>query len=277
MSGSGMSSAIKAFEDLGYFCVDNLPIKLLPQFANLLIPKEDEKPSLEKAALVMDIRERHFLSDFDKELERLNKKGLRPYVLFFEASDEVLMRRFSETRRPHPFDKGEGLEEAIKAERKALERVREKADQVVDTSQHTVHTLRKYLTETFRQQNRKFLIEVISFGHKYGLPSRLDLLFDVRHLPNPYFIPELKELPGNSPEVIDFLDSQPEFKETLEKLLSLIDYLLPYYQRENKSYLAIGIGCTGGKHRSVRAAESISESLKSKGYDVIVFHRDVSK
>ncbi|MCS6873420.1 MAG: RNase adapter RapZ [Pyrinomonadaceae bacterium] len=277
LSGSGMSSATNAFEDLGYFCVDNLPIALLPQFAKLLLPKEDESPSLEKVALVIDIRERHFLSDFDKELEKLVKKGLRPYVLFFEASDEVLMRRFSETRRPHPFDKGEGLEKAIKEERIAMGKVRQKADQIIDTSDYTVHTLRKYLTDSFRQEKRKFLIEIVSFGHKHGLPSRLDLLFDVRHLPNPYFIPELKNLPGNDPEVVRFFNSQPEVQETIEKFLTLIEYLLPKYEKENKSYLTIGIGCTGGRHRSVRVAEAISETLKSKGYDVIVFHRDISR
>lgn len=279
LSGSGMSSATNAFEDLGYFCVDNLPITLLSQFAKLLLPNEEGKSSLEKAALVIDIRERHFLSDFDVELEKLMKKGLCPFVLFFEASDEVLMRRFSETRRPHPFDKGQGLKEAIRVEREAMEKVRQRANMIVDTSEHTVHTLRKFLIDTFSHtdQEMPFRVEIVSFGHKYGVPRRLDLLFDVRHLPNPYFVPELKNLPGNDPKVIEFLDKEPEVKETSRRLLDLIEYLLPLYKREGKSYVTIGIGCTGGKHRSVRIADVIADHLKSKGYEVIISHRDLLK
>jgi RNase adapter protein RapZ len=279
LSGSGMSSATNAFEDLGYFCVDNLPVTLLSQFAKLLLPKEEEKPSLEKAALVIDIRERHFLSDFHSELEKLIKKGLKPYVLFFEASDEVLQRRFSETRRPHPFDKGKGLLVAIRAEREAMQKVREKADLIIDTSKHTVHSLRKFLLENFRETGKDtpLRIEIISFGHKYGIPNQLDLLFDVRHLPNPYFVSELKELPGNHPKVVEFLDKEKDVRETICKFTDLLNYLLPFYRQEGKSYLTIGIGCTGGKHRSVRVAEALASILKKNGYEVIVSHRDIAK
>jgi len=279
LSGSGMSSATNAFEDLGYFCVDNLPIALLPQFAKLLLPNKEEKPSLEKAALVIDIRERHFLSDFHSELEKVIKKGLKPYVLFFEASDEVLQRRFSETRRPHPFDKGEGLLAAIRAEREAMQEVRQKADRIIDTSKHTVHSLRRFLLESFRETGKEtpLRVEIISFGHKYGIPNQLDLLFDVRHLPNPYFLPELKELPGNHPKVVEFLDKEKDVQETIRRFADLLDYLLPLYRQEGKSYLTIGIGCTGGKHRSVRVAEALASLLKENGYEVIVSHRDIAK
>jgi RNase adapter protein RapZ len=279
LSGSGMSSATNAFEDLGYFCVDNLPVTLLSQFARLLLPGDEEKSSLEKAALVIDIRERHFLSDFPDELKKLAKKNLDPFVLFFEASDEVLQRRFSETRRPHPFDQGDGLLAAIRAERKALENVRQKADFIIDTSTHTVHTLRKFLTEKFGQteEGAPLRVEVLSFGHKYGAPGQVDLLFDVRHLPNPYFVPELKHLPGTNKKIIEFLDREAEFHETTNRFADLLAYLLPLYQREGKAYLTIGIGCTGGRHRSVRVAETLGKFLKKKGYDVNVSHRDVQK
>jgi RNase adapter protein RapZ len=258
LSGSGMSSATNAFEDLGYFCVDNLPVALLSQFARLLLPGDEEKSSLEKAALVIDIRERHFLSDFP---------------------DEVLQRRFSETRRPHPFDQGDGLLAAIRAERKALENVRQKADFIIDTSTHTVHTLRKFLTEKFGQteEGAPLRVEMLSFGHKYGVPGQVDLLFDVRHLPNPYFVPELKHLPGTDKKVIKFLDREAEFHETTNRFADLLAYLLPLYRREGKAYLAIGIGCTGGRHRSVRVAEALGKFLKKKGFDVNITHRDVQK
>src|SRR5215213_11265622 len=181
LSGSGMSSATNAFEDLGYFCVDNLPVTMLSPFSRLLLPNEEEKPSLEKAALVIDIRERHFLSDFPSELEKLSKKKLEPFVLFFEASDEALQRRFSETRRPHPADNGKGLLSAIQAERKALKNVRKTADLIIDTSDHTVHTLRRLIVEKFSRTSdgTPLKVLIVSFGHKYGNPRDLDLLFDV--------------------------------------------------------------------------------------------------
>ncbi|HEX8369880.1 MAG TPA: RNase adapter RapZ [Pyrinomonadaceae bacterium] len=279
LSGSGMSSATNAFEDLGYFCVDNLPVTMLPPFARLLQPNEEEKPAIEKAALVIDIRERHFLSDFPNELKKLAKKNLEPFVLFFEAADEVLQRRFSETRRPHPFDQGDGLLTAIQAEREALKNVRKTADLIVDTTEHTVHTLRKFLIERFGQteEGTPLHVQVVSFGHKYGVPRQVDLLFDVRHLPNPYFVPELKHLPGTDENVIKFLDGQQEVHETTNKFTDLLAYLLPLYKREGKSYLTIGVGCTGGRHRSVRVAYNLGKFLKEKGFDVSVSHRDVQK
>ncbi|MGI8469394.1 MAG: RNase adapter RapZ [Pyrinomonadaceae bacterium] len=277
LSGSGMSSATNAFEDLGYFCVDNLPVTMLSPFARLLLPNREEVAAIEKAALVIDIRERHFLPDFPSEMRKLAKKKLQPFVLFFEASDEVLQRRFSETRRPHPADGNGGLLDAIRAERKALRNVRDTADLIIDTSEQTVHTLRRLLVEKFGQfeEGAPLNVHIISFGHKFGIPQQVDLLFDVRHLTNPYFVPELKNLPGTNAKVIKFMKQQPEAQETLKRFADLLDYLLPLYKREGKSYLTIGIGCTGGRHRSVFTAESLGKILKSNSYNVSVVHRDV--
>jgi UPF0042 nucleotide-binding protein len=279
LSGSGMSSATNAFEDLGYFCVDNLPVTLLSPFARLLLPNEEEVTAIGKAALVIDIRERHFLSDFTDELKKLARKKLHPFVLFFEAKDEVLQRRFSETRRPHPANTGKGLLVAIRAERKAMHDVRNTADLIIDTSTETVHTLRRLLVQKFGQtdEGTPLHVQIISFGHKYGVPPQADLLFDVRHLPNPYFIPELKHLPGSDKKVIKFLEKEAEVAETHRRFTDLLEYLLPLYKREGKSYLTVGVGCTGGRHRSVFIANSLGKALKKNEFEVSVTHRDVQK
>jgi UPF0042 nucleotide-binding protein len=278
LSGSGMSSATNAFEDLGYFCVDNLPLTMLSTFSRLLLPNPEEVVAIEKAALVIDIRERHFLSEFPNELKKIENK-LSPFVLFFEASDEVLLRRFSETRRPHPADAGKGLLEAIRAEKEAMREVREKADLIIDTSEHTVHTLRRLLVERFSQheEGSPLNVQIFSFGHKHGMPLQMDLLFDVRHLPNPYFEKDLKELPGTDRKVVAYLQEQVEVKETLKRFVDLLEYLLPLYKREGKSYLTIGIGCTGGKHRSVMVANELATALKKDNFEVTVAHRDLQK
>ena len=276
LSGSGMSSATNAFEDLDYFCVDNLPLTMLPTFSRLLLPNSDEVVAIEKAALVINIRERHFLSEFPSELKKISKK-LSPYVLFFEASDEVLQRRFSETRRPHPADAGKGLLDAIRAEKKAMENLRETADAIIDTSEHTVHTLRRLLVEKFGQtkEGSPLHVQFVSFGHKYGVPRQVDLMFDVRHLPNPYFDKNLKELPGTDPKVVAFLEKEIDVEETINRFADLLGYLLPLYKREGKSYLTIGVGCTGGRHRSVMIAERLAKAFKNDSFDVSVTHRDV--
>jgi RNase adapter protein RapZ len=278
LSGSGMSAATNAFEDLGYFCVDNLPITMLPTFARLVNAGGAEK-GIERAALVIDIREGSFLADFGKQLAALRDAGLAVYVLFLEASDDVLQHRFSETRRPHPADQGQGLLQAIRAERKAMRRVRADADQIIDTSDHTVHTLRSHLLERFSPDRKggPMRVQVLSFGHKFGNPGDLELLFDVRHLPNPHFIPELKPLSGHDKRVVKFLRSQPEVEETLKRFSDLLDYLLPLYKREGKSYVTVGIGCTGGRHRSVMVANALGRKLQSTGFDTHVVHRDVRK
>lgn len=278
LSGSGMSSATNAFEDLGYFCVDNLPVTMISTFTRLLVPNRFEKAAIEKAALVIDIREGHFLSEMPEELRKARRK-LTPFVLFFEATDEVIARRFSETRRPHPADTGQGLLEAIRYERDQLKDVRAEADLIVDTTAHTVHTLRNLLLRSFgrSEAGSALQIEFVSFGHKYGVPSQVDLLFDVRHLPNPFFEKGLRHLPGTDPKVMEFLRAQGDVTETLGRFADLLAYLVPLYKKEGKSYLTIGIGCTGGRHRSVFIAERLGELTASEGREILVTHRDVSK
>ncbi len=279
LSGSGMSSATDSLEDLGYFCVDNLPLTMLSTFGRLLVPADRRNPSIEKAALVINIRERQFLSDFPGELKKLAKRNLTPFVVFFEASDDVLQRRFSETRRPHPADAGKGLLSAIRAERRALKDIRKLADLIIDTSEHTVHTLRRVLVQKFSgfEDGVPLKVELMSFGHKFGTPRSVEVMFDVRHLPNPYFQKELKHLTGDDPEIVKYLTDKSEVVETIDRFEDLLLYLLPRYQREGKSYLTIGIGCTGGRHRSVMVANSLKRALKKKGFDTSVSHRDVQK
>jgi UPF0042 nucleotide-binding protein len=232
LSGSGMSSATNAFEDVGYFCVDNLPLTMLSTFSRLLLPNKEESVAIERAALVINIRERHFFSAFSTEIKKLKKK-LSPFILFFEASDEVLQRRFSETRRPHPADKGEGLLNAIRAEKEAIKEVRDMADLIIDTSEHTVHTLRLLLVQKFglTEEGTPLHVQIFSFGHKHGDPRQADLLFDVRHLPNPYFEKGLRELPGTDKNVVNFLNAQAEVQETIKRFVDLLEYLLPLYKR----------------------------------------------
>lgn len=279
LSGSGMSSATNAFEDLGYFCVDNLPLTMLSTFARLLMPNKEEETAIERAALVINIRERHFLSVFPSEIAKLEKKKLKPFVVFFEASDEVLRRRFSETRRPHPADKGIGLLRSIRAERKAMENIRSHADLIIDTSDHTVHTLRRTLLQKFSRASETSTMKVqfVSFGHKFGNPRDVDLLFDVRHLPNPYFETSLRELSGEDAKIVKYLSASPDVRETINRFVELIEYLLPFYQKEGKSYLTIGIGCTGGRHRSVMVANELRDAIRKDGYNASVVHRDMTK
>ena len=271
-----MSSATNAFQDLGYFCVDNLPITMLPTFGRLVT---DDEEGIRRAAIVIDIREGRFLADFEQELDALRASGLKVDVLFFEASDDVLKHRFSETRRPHPAEKGQGLLAAIGDERQAMAKIRSLADQIIDTSEHTVHTLRGFLLDRFSPDRKgaPMRVQVMSFGHKYGSPGDLELLFDVRHLPNPHFVPELKRLSGHDSRVVRYLRADDEVKETLRRFTDLLSYLLPLYKREGKSYVTVGIGCTGGRHRSVMIANALARALRREGFDAHVSHRDVRK
>jgi len=279
LSGSGMSSATNAFEDLGYFCVDNLPITMLSTFSRLLQPNDQEVVAIERAALVINIRERHFLAEFPAQVKKLEKRKLKPFVVFFEASDEVLQRRFSETRRPHPADNGKGLLPSIRSERKAMDEIRQTADLIIDTSEHTVHTLRRLIVEKFSSttEGTPLKVRIVSFGHKFGNPRDLDQLFDVRHLPNPYFEPSLKDFTGDHPKIRAFLGKHPEVSETIDRFADMLKYLLPFYKREGKSYLTIGVGCTGGRHRSVMVANRLRDELKKEKYNVSVVHRDMQK
>jgi RNase adapter protein RapZ len=276
LSGSGMSSAMNVFEDMGYFCVDNLPVQLINSFVHLFEMKES---GITRAALSVNLREGEFLNTFPQIYAQLRERSdLETTVLFMEARDAVLHRRYSETRRPHPLGEGSVLE-AIMEERKKLEPIRSLADVVIDTSDHTVHTLRSWLKNRFAPEGAEANTEisVVSFGFKFGVPLDVDLLFDVRFLPNPHFVPELKGYTGNDQQVVDYLNKSPEVDETIGRFNDLLDYLMPLYQREGKSYVTVGVGCTGGKHRSVAVANALGKHLNREGYHARVIHRDVKK
>lgn len=276
LSGSGMSSAMNVFEDLGYFCVDNLPVQLIPSFVQLFERKEF---GVTRAALGLNIREGEFLNGFPQVYAQLRARGdLETTVLFMEAGDSVLQRRYSETRRPHPLGEGRVLESIIE-ERKRLEPIRALADVVIDTSDHNVHSLRAWLKTRFAPESAETQtdITVVSFGFKYGVPLDADLLFDVRFLPNPYFVPELREQTGNDQPVIEYLEKSEEAVETIRRFKEMLDFLMPLYQREGKSYVTVAIGCTGGKHRSVAVANALNQHLNREGFRARVTHRDVKK
>jgi len=276
LSGAGMSSAMNVFEDLGYFCVDNLPVQLIPSFVHLFERKES---GIMRAALGLNIREGEFLKSFPQIYAQLHgRDDIETTILFMEASDAVLQRRYSETRRPHPLGEGRVIE-AIVAERSELGPIRALADVVIDTSDYTVHILRAWLKNRFAPENTQLKTEVtiVSFGFKYGVPLDADLLFDVRFLPNPHFVPELKDMNGNDQPVIEYLNKSEEVRETINRFCELLDFLLPLYQREGKSYVTVGVGCTGGKHRSVAIANAIGQHLTRSEQHARVMHRDVKK
>ena len=271
MSGSGKASVLKAFEDLGYYCVDNLPIDLIPRFADLA----KQSTEIEKAALVTDIREGDQLKKLPAIIHSL-KKQLHTTVLFLEASDDALLRRFSETRRPHPLGKQSTVKHALNKERHLLDPIRSMADVVVDSSKFNVHELRSHITSKFTggSTEKDILVSVISFGYKAGVPTEADLLFDVRFLPNPHFVPEFRPYTGRHPKVAKYIRSFPQTQEFIDRISELLIYLIPHYVREGKSYLSIGFGCTGGQHRSVLIAEEVKKRLAKAGFRVKVVHRD---
>jgi len=276
LSGSGKSCAIKALEDMGYFCVDNLPTALIPKFVELCAHSDR---GIQMAALGIDIREVEFFGNFTALCDELKAAGHDIEVLFLESSDEALVRRFSETRRPHPLSRGGPLVEAIRLERELMEEIKKKADRVLDTTNISVHQLRESVLKLYHPKTAgsRLTVSVLSFGFKYGAPYDADLVFDVRFLPNPNFVPELKELTGQDPKVREYVKGKEETQGFLARLSSLLDYLLPLYEKEGKSYLTIAVGCTGGRHRSVAVAESLKESLGSMGADILVRHRDIDK
>ena len=276
MSGSGRSAALKAFEDLGYYCVDNLPLPLLTDFLTFSRGADGAA----RSAIGIDIRERGFADEFPGRYSALRTAGESIEMLFLEASDQVLVRRYSETRRPHMLAKGSAtLLEAITQERDLLTEVRRLADQILDTTDYTVHDLRQAVERLYtdRDSGRPMLVTVVTFGYKFGAPYDLDLLFDLRFLPNPHFVPELKPLTGESEQVREYVIARPESREFLERLLDFLGYLLPRYRSEGKSYLTIGFGCTGGRHRSVSVALAVAEQLRARGHDVVVKHRDIMR
>lgn len=274
MSGSGKASVLKAFEDLGYYCVDNLPIELIHRFAELA----KESAQIEKTALVVDIREGEQLKKLP-EIIRLLKKHLTTTVLYLEAADDVLLRRFSETRRPHPLGQDGTVKAALAKERKLLHPIRAMADMVVDSSKFNVHELRAHITAKFLPggTDKNILVSCLSFGYKAGVPAEADLLFDVRFLPNPHFVPEFRPFTGRHPQVAKYIRSFPQTQEFIDRISDLLIYLIPHYVREGKSYLTIGFGCTGGQHRSVLIAEEVKKRLARSGYKVKVTHRDCPK
>jgi RNase adapter protein RapZ len=277
LSGSGKSQAIRALEDLGYFCVDNLPTTLIPTLADLVRREE-----ISRVAIVVDVREKSFLGEFPKVFRKLRSmkgKGLNPALIFLEASDEALVRRFSETRRPHPMAPGKSAAEGIRAERERMTRIREMADQIIDTSSLTVHQLRKSFS-TFsgltRDEKAKLAVNLVSFGFKHGIPMDADLMFDVRFLPNPHFVRRLRRKTGRDRSVVRFMEEHPATRELLDRLGELLKFLVPQYVAEGKSYLTIAIGCTGGRHRSVMIAEALRKSLTGMpDAQVRVQHRDI--
>lgn len=275
LSGSGMSSAGKAFEDLGYFLVDNLPPELIPTFVELL---EHSKQGVSRAALVVDIRSGEFLDRFPEIYEDLKQRGVQVRVVFLEADDSTLQRRYSETRRPHPIALP-GVLGALGRERQQLAPIRELADDIIDTTDLTIHDLRQTIRDRFRppDSGSRMSVTLESFGFKRGTPRDLDLLFDVRFLPNPHFVPELRVLTGRDDAIAAFLEAAPDVPETMERLLDLLRFLLPRYQREGKSYVTVGIGCTGGRHRSVYFVDQLTERLAAEGFAVRASHRDVER
>ena len=271
MSGSGKASVLKAFEDMGYYCVDNMPIELFPRFVDMTLHSSE----IERTALVVDIREGHGLEKLPRLLDDLRTK-LKVRVIFLETSDEALVRRFSETRRPHPLGTKQTVKAAIQLERRILAPIRSKADIVVDTSKFTVHELRAHIIERFQEATpgKSIFISAVSFGYKQGVPDDADLVFDVRFLPNPHFIPELRPLNGTHSKVAKYVMSFPQTREFIKRIADLLVYLLPHYIREGKSYLTVAFGCTGGQHRSVLIAQEMQKALADAGYQVKVQHRD---
>jgi RNase adapter protein RapZ len=274
MSGSGKASALKAFEDLGYYCVDNLPVGLIPRFAELV----GQSSEIEKTALVVDVREGTQLDKLPAIVKSV-RRILPTKVIFLEASDPVLLRRFSETRRPHPLGTNTTVKASLAAERRHLRAIRALADLVIDTSKFNVHELRAHVIESFQKKTseKSILVSCVSFGFKYGVPDDADLLFDVRFLPNPHFLPEFRPYTGRHPKVAKYIRSFPQTEEFIQRMSDLLVYLLPHYVHEGKSYLTIAFGCTGGQHRSVMIAEDVAKLLKKAGYRTKVVHRDSPK
>lgn len=274
ISGAGKATALKAFEDLGFHAVDNLPLELLVDFARLV----EKSSEIEDAAIIVDIREGQTLDQLPEILKSV-KTVLPTRVVFLDSKDEVLVRRYSETRRPHPLRKQDTVSRSIVEERQLLDPIRNVADTLIDTSNFNVHELRAHIQARFGrdEQVNHLLVSCLSFGFKNGVPLDADMVFDVRFLPNPHFVPEFRKLTGQDPRVAGYVRGFPQTAEFLERVTGLMLYLLPHYVAEGKSYLTVAFGCTGGQHRSVMMAEEMAERLKVAGYQVKVFHRDMPR
>jgi RNase adapter protein RapZ len=277
LSGSGKSIVAKCFEDLSYYTVDNLPLPLLRSFLDNpleLVPGHD------RIAVVTDVRAPGFAEEFPRLFAEIDRERIEPTLLFLEASDEVLVRRFSETRRPHPLAPDRHVVEGIQRERAMLAELRARADMVFDTSEWSIHEIRSQVYRDFASgpsEEPGMVVSLVSFGFKHGIPQGTDLLFDVRFLPNPHFVPGLRQHTGQEAEVLDYLERQPDFQELVIRLTDLLAYLLPRYRRENRSYLSVAIGCTGGRHRSVAICERLKSALDERGWPARVIHRDIAR
>ncbi len=277
LSGAGKSNAMKVFEDLGFFCVDNLPPALLPKFADLVLHSGEK---VRRVALVIDIRGGEFFDELFSALRQVARLGLRHDILFLDSADEALVRRFKETRRKHPLAAAGSVLDGIRAERKRLQLVKERAHKIIDTSNLTVKELRDEIASTYlktHQPARALEVSIVSFGYKYGIPLDADLVFDVRFLPNPHYHAALRPLPGSHPRIRKFVLDQPETRELLVRLYDFADFLMPQFVAEGKSHLTIGIGCTGGRHRSVVLGDELGRHLRRRGARVHVRHRDLRK
>jgi UPF0042 nucleotide-binding protein len=274
LSGSGKSTVLKTFEDMGFYCVDNLPVELMPIFAELHGAGDGD---FARAALMIDAREGLQLQKLPPLLKHLRKD--HPITLvFIEAQDDALLRRYSETRRPHPLGKDYSVRESLRHERELMAPIRKLADVVIDTTQFNVHELRQFVTERFKNPDKRpLMVSVVSFGYRYGVPTDADLVFDVRFLPNPHFVPRLREFTGKNPKVRRYIRSFPQTGEFLRRVEGLLTYLIPHYAREGKSYLTIAFGCTGGRHRSVMMSEAVKKYLEKHGVTAKVVHRDIDK
>jgi UPF0042 nucleotide-binding protein len=274
LSGSGKSTVLKAFEDMGFYCVDNLPVELIPIFAELHAAGDSD---FARAALLVDAREGVQLQKLPPLLRHLRNE--HPITLvYIDANEDALLRRYSETRRPHPLGKAFSVRESLRHERALMEPIRKLADVVIDSSQFNVHELRHFVIERFKNPDKRpVLISFVSFGYKYGVPTDADLVFDVRFLPNPFFVPKLRQLTGKDRKVQRYIQSFAQTGEFLRRIEGLLTYLIPHYTREGKSYLTIALGCTGGKHRSVMLSEALKKALEKRGFPAKIFHRDIEK
>jgi UPF0042 nucleotide-binding protein len=276
LSGSGKSTAMAAFEDSGFYCVDNMPVALLPKFLELPIESETEIAGI---AFVMDLREKGFLAKYDAIFASLKKKGYHFEILFLEAEEDILLQRYSTTRRQHPLSQGKGLIEGITTEKQQLKDLRAAADKIIDTTNYNVHELKAKILE-FARRSKKLApmrIQVVSFGFKYGVPHDADLIIDVRFLVNPYFVPQLKALDGEDSKIKDFILDHAETQAFLKKYLDLLDYLIPMYKKEGKAYLTAAVGCTGGRHRSVTIARTIFNHIRKTTKQIEILHRDIGQ
>lgn len=274
LSGSGKSVALAALEDMGFYCVDNMPVTLLPKFMELPLQADSELPGF---AFVMDLREKGFLHSFPKIFHELRQKGFNIDVLFLEADETAILRRYSQTRRHHPLSQGRTLQESVRAEIEQMLHIRQFADRIIDTTNYNVHDLKSVIFNMVESviHTRPMRIHILSFGYKHGIPHDADLIMDIRFLANPFFVPELKPLDGRSQPVRNFVLNNSTTRTFMEKFHDLVDFLLPLYEKEGKAYLTIAVGCTGGQHRSVVLAEALYEHINKPGRPVKLTHRDV--